>query len=152
MTHGAVKLKIVADRLDLVRDCLEGLRALPSASFEEFLADRRNVPAAESHLRRAIESLFDVARHLLAKGFGIVQLEYRGVARAAAEKGLITDDALAEQLRKIAGFRNRLVHHYDEVTPEELYAIVHGHLGDLEKLAAELEVSGARLAGEPRPA
>jgi uncharacterized protein YutE (UPF0331/DUF86 family) len=140
-----VNLKVVGQRLELVAQALEDLRALPAATPENFRQDRRNAPAAESHLRRAIEALFDIARHLLAKGLGIGQLEYRAVARQALEKGFIEDHELAARFVQMAGFRNRLVHHYEEVTVGELYEVVRDHLTDLEALADELRRAAGRL-------
>ena len=67
VTKGAVDLKVVRDRLEIVAVCLADLRTLPQSSVEEFLGDRRNPAAADSLLRRAIEALFDSARHLLAR-------------------------------------------------------------------------------------
>ena len=43
--------------------------------------------------------------------------------------------------------RNRLTHHYDEVTPAELFAVVSERLGDLENIAEALRAAAARLAG-----
>lgn len=147
MTTGPVDPKIVADRLALLRQCLEDLRALPTASLPEFLGDRRNAHAADSLLRRSLEALFDTARHLLAKGFAVGALEYREVARRAAEKGLVADPELAERFVQMAGFRNRLTHHYENVTPEELFAVVARDLPDLEALAAALCAAATRMAG-----
>ncbi len=146
MTRGAVDLKIVRERLDLIRRAVEELRALPSSTLQEFLKDRRNAPAAESHLRRGIEALFDTVRHLLSKAFGIGRLEYREAAQTASERGLIADPNLAQIFIKIAGYRNRLVHHYEEITPEELFEILEHHLDDLDSIAAELRSAAARLA------
>ncbi len=46
----------MAGRLDLVEQYLNDLRELPSGSMEQFLASRLHPAAAESLLRRAIES------------------------------------------------------------------------------------------------
>lgn len=148
MTPTGVKLKIVRERLGYVARSLEDLRALPAASLEEFMADRRNPLAADALLRRAIEALFDTARHILAKGFGIGKLEYREVARESSARGLIVDPTVGEAFRKIAGYRNRLIHHYEELTSEELYGITNGHLGDLEAVADELRAAAERLVGD----
>jgi uncharacterized protein YutE (UPF0331/DUF86 family) len=146
VTRGAVDLKIVRERLELVRRAVEELRALPSSTLAAFLADRRNAPAAESHLRRGVEALFDTVRHLLSKAFGLGQLEYREAARAAGERGLIADQALAQTFVKIAGYRNRLTHHYEAITPEELFEILRRHLGDLQAIASQLRSAAGRLS------
>lgn len=148
MTSGRVDLKIAGDALETVEACLRGLRSLPVASLEEFVGDLRNPPAAESFLRRAIQALFDLLRHLLAKTSGRGVLEYKQLARLARETGLVRDPRLAGVLFQLAGFRNRLVHIYQEVTEEELYGIVRDELGDLEGLAEELRQAAIRLSGD----
>ena len=147
MTPGPVDLKIVRDRLSLVEQSLEDVRSLPHANLDEFMSDRRNILAADAALRRGLEALFDVARHLLAKGHGIGSLEYREVAQRAGDHGLVDDRSLAARFVEMAGYRNRLTHHYDEVTPAELFAVVSDQLGDLEAVAEALRASAARLAG-----
>lgn len=146
MTPTGIQLKVVRERLDYAAECVAELRSLPASSLEEFLADRRNPLSADALLRRAIEALFDTARHMLAKGFGVGKLEYREIARQAVERGLISEPAAGAAMWKIAGYRNRLIHHYEEVTPEELYGIVDLHLGDLDAIVDELRASARRLA------
>lgn len=148
MTRGDINLKVVHDRLQLIETCLNDLRsAFPLSSLGEFTADRRNAAAAESMLRRAIQSIFDLVRHLIARAYGRGLLEYRELARLAREKGLIQDPRLADVLERLAGYRNRLTHFYDEVTDEELYGILRDRLADLEGIATELQGAAIRLSG-----
>jgi uncharacterized protein YutE (UPF0331/DUF86 family) len=146
MTPGPVDLKIVADRLDILGSCVRDLKKLPDTSLEDFVADWRNAAAAESLLRRAAEALFDALRHLLARAFGLGALEYKQVARLAREHAIVIDAELAARLVEIAGFRNRITHFYDEVTPTELFEIRRAHLDDLEGLAEQIRAAAARLA------
>lgn len=145
MTATGVRLKLVRERLQALTEQIEALQALPQASKEEFLADRRNPDAAESNLRRALEALFDVARHLLSKVHGLGALEYKEVARLTGEKGILTDPELQRRFVEIAGFRNRLTHYYHEVTPEELYEVTTGGIADLEALKEALRTAATRL-------
>jgi uncharacterized protein YutE (UPF0331/DUF86 family) len=69
------------------------------------------------------------------------------VAQSAVEYGLVGDPSLAARFVEMAGYRNRLTHHYAEVTPVELFAVVSNHLGDLEAIADALQVAAGRLAG-----
>ena len=61
MTPQPLRSKIIPDRTDWIRRMLAQLRALPAEDFETFRADARNVAAAESYLRRALEALLDLA-------------------------------------------------------------------------------------------
>jgi uncharacterized protein YutE (UPF0331/DUF86 family) len=149
MTPGNIDLKVVGDRLRIVATSLDDLRAIPHGSYDEFISDRRNPLASDAALRRSLEALFDVARHLLAKGMGLAGLEYRDVARLARNHGLIEDNALADRFEAMAGYRNRLTHHYEEVTALELFDIVTKRLGDIEGIADSLRAAAADLVQEP---
>ncbi len=53
------------------------------------------------------------------------------IPHALADIGVVTREQ-AERLRLMAGFRNRLVHFYHEVTDQELYQIITSNLSDVE--------------------
>jgi len=149
VTPAPIDLKVVGDRLRLVSECLEKLRAIPATSLEAFRADPRNAPAVESLVRHAIEALFDTARHILAKRFGLGALEYREVARVSGDHGLIVNPGLRQRFVEIGGFRNRITNFYDEVTAEELFGVATRDLGDLAAIAQELRQAAARFAAGP---
>lgn len=137
MSPGPVSRRVVVDRLAYVDEMLAGIRALPLTDAAAFTSDPRNAAAAESGLRRALEALFDLARHVLAKGYGVGTTEYKAVARGLGERGVLST-AQAARLVTLAGYRNRMVHFYDEVTPAELFDICTNHLGDLAMVAGAL--------------
>jgi uncharacterized protein YutE (UPF0331/DUF86 family) len=95
------------------------------------------VASAESYLRRGIEALLDLGRHILAKGFGVAAAEYKDIGAGLAHEAVLSKDQGA-LLRRIAGYRNRMVHFYHEVTREELYQLSTQDLNDLETLLQAL--------------
>ncbi len=123
MVPGLISQKIVVAKLDVISEMLGGVESLPLASENEFTRDPRMVAAGESYLRRALEALLDLGRHVLAKGFGLPVAEYAAIADQLGAKGVVPGD-LAAKLKLMAGYRNRLVHEYDVVTPSELYSIL----------------------------
>lgn len=133
MTPRKIKLEVVVERLAWAREMLDGMREIPAASIDEFMADRRNPAASESYLRRALEALLDTGRHILAKGFGQGVVEYKEIAESLARAGILSPEHAAV-LVQMAGYRNRLTHFYNEVTSEELYGIVTERLGDIEAI------------------
>lgn len=133
MIPGKISRRIVYDRLAWIERMLSEIRTLPLDSREAFLADRRNVWAAESCLRRTLEALLDIGRHILAKGFGIGVTEYKETARELARVGVLSQ-LEAGTLRMLAGYRNRLVHFYHEISEDELYEIVSTQLSDIEQV------------------
>jgi uncharacterized protein YutE (UPF0331/DUF86 family) len=133
MTPKAISKRIVTDRLDIVDSLLREIRALPLQDRQVFFADRRNVWSAESCLRRSLEALFDMGRHILAKGYGLGISEYKEIAIRLQEQKIFLENE-AKLLNILAGYRNRLVHFYHEVSAEELYEICTHQLGDLEAI------------------
>jgi uncharacterized protein YutE (UPF0331/DUF86 family) len=135
--NSKVSAKVVTSRLAWIQEMLAGITALPMESETRFTQDPRNAAAAESYLRRAIEALLDLGRHLLAKGFGQAVSEYKEIANALHEAGLLTAEE-ARLMRDIAGYHNRLVHFYDEISTTELYHICVAEAADVERLADKL--------------
>lgn len=136
MTEGGVRESVVTAKAEVVRESLALIRTLPLDSLETFLADHRTPGSGENYLRRALEALLDLGRHILAKGFGTAASEYKQIPVKLQEKGVIAAP-VAEKFVRMAGYRNRIIHFYAEVTPEELYGILTNHLGDVvETLSA----------------
>jgi uncharacterized protein YutE (UPF0331/DUF86 family) len=98
-----------------------------------FFADRRNIWSAESCFRRCLEALFDMGRHILARGYGLGVSEYKEIALRLREKAVLTETE-AKLLTVLAGYRDRLVHFCHEVSAKELFEICSSQLGDLEFL------------------
>jgi len=117
---------------------LAAMATLPLASEAEFTADPRMVAAGESFLRRSLEGLLDLGRHVLAKGFGKVVPDYAAVAAELAARGILSPETAAK-LRLMARYRNRMVHFYDDVTPSELYGILSRERQDVEEVLAALQ-------------
>ena len=133
MTPTGVDERVVVERTAWVRQMIAGIRALALESADVFLADERNPAAAESYLRRALESLLDLGRHVLSRAFGAAVVEYEQIARALQSNGVLSPEDAA-LLRELAGYRNRMVHFYDAVSEAELFEICSERLSDLERL------------------
>jgi uncharacterized protein YutE (UPF0331/DUF86 family) len=131
MTPTGLRAKVIAERSAWIREMLSQLRTLPLDTHEAFRSDPRNVAAAESYLRRGLEALLDLGRHILAKAFGEAVSEYKEIAEVLVKKGVLNKEE-GEKLRRMAGYRNRMVHFYQEISDQELYEICSQELKDLE--------------------
>ncbi|MBE0425219.1 MAG: DUF86 domain-containing protein [Nitrospirae bacterium] len=129
----------IEKNLSLIQDSLLELKGLSKMSEEEFLSDRRNAAASESFLRRSLEAIFDIGRHILAKGYGFKEIEYKKIAIELGERGVI-DKEYARTLLKMAGYRNRMVHLYNEITSKEIYGILTKHLLDIERFISKIVI------------
>ena len=120
-----------------IESCLQELKPFSAMSEKEFFLDKKNPPFVESYLRRSLEAVFDIGRHILAKTSGFKEIEYKTIANELGSKGVVTKE-LSDVLITMAGYRNRMVHFYREVTPQELYQIAKDNLKDIEHFTREI--------------
>ncbi|WP_297209644.1 MULTISPECIES: type VII toxin-antitoxin system HepT family RNase toxin [Thermodesulfovibrio] len=124
---------LIRERLAMMISFNKEMKNLSKLEIDEFMANKLNSAAAESFLRRTLEAIFDIGRHILAKkGFIEFSKEYKSIAIGLNKIGVI-DEQLKEKLVQMAGYRNRLVHMYHVVTEEELYDIIKNDLADIDK-------------------
>jgi uncharacterized protein YutE (UPF0331/DUF86 family) len=137
MVISNLNIKLIEDRLGFIIRSIARLKKLSWLDEQDFLKED-NSAIVESYLRRSLEAIFDIGRHIIAKtaGKGIVQ--YKEIARALSQEGVITGDQ-SEKLILMAGYRNRLVHFYHEIPDRELYAILHNNLSDVEAFVKEIK-------------
>ncbi|MBI3600750.1 MAG: DUF86 domain-containing protein [Nitrospinae bacterium] len=127
----------IEENLSLIQEFLSELKRLSEIPEDEFFRDKRNPAAAESYLRRSLEAVFDIGRHILSKSYGFKEIEYKKIAMELGDRGIV-DKEYAKTLLKMAGYRNRMVHVYHEVTPQEIYNILQRHLSDIEHFISEI--------------
>lgn len=119
---------------NLISDIQYGLKELSVLSgltLEEFKSDSRNYGLAEHYLRRSLEGVLTIGTHILSR-MPVKTKDYQQIIVSLGEFGVIPKD-FAEKNKKLAGYRNRLVHMYWEVSKDELYNVLKEHLADLDK-------------------
>ena len=131
MTPSKISQHIISERVKWIRTMTENIRTLPLNTYDEFISDNKNIAAAESYLRRTLEALFDLGRHILAKGLGVAVTEYKQTAAELEKKGVL-DKNVMQLLLLMAGYRNRMVHYYNEISDKELFEICSSQLSDVE--------------------
>ena len=102
---------------------------------------KQNFAVAEHYLRRALEAVFDIGGHIISRfsySPGKRPKSLKEIGLALGEKGIVNKTFAAKKLIEMAGYRNRLVHFYEEITPKELYQIVTKDLNDLEIFARSI--------------
>jgi len=137
MSPGDIDPKVIAQRAFWITQMMGSLKDLRLEEKTAFLSDRHKIAAAESYLRRSLEALFDIGRHILAKGFASPATEYKEIAKGLFDKGVLVEKE-TELIRKMAGYRNRMVHFYHEITPEELHEICLYHIDEIKFLTDKL--------------
>lgn len=130
MSPGKISKRIILDRIAWAENMVKEIQSLSLDNYVDFVSDNRNIWAAESCLRRGLEALLDIGRHIMAKGFGVGVSEYKEIAEELGENGVLSKEEIM-LLKTLAGYRNRLVHFYHEISKQELYQICKNELNDL---------------------
>ena len=89
MTPGKVNLNIVSQRATWIKEMIEALQELPVQNKQKFLSNKHTIAAAESYLRRSLEALFDIGRHILARRLGAPVTEYKEIAQSLLERKIL---------------------------------------------------------------
>ena len=130
---------LISGRLELIADYLIQMQRLSNIPKNDFLKDKDMSAASESYLRRALEAIFDIGRHIAAKKGGTdLATEYKAIARYLGDKRIISEE-LTISLIDMAGYRNRLVHLYHLINDEELFHILQNNLSDVKEFISEIK-------------
>ena len=119
---------LVAKKLALIETCLSDLQRL--ARPEAIDTDVRERRFVEHTLQMAIQAALDVASHVVSDRRLGEPRTNRELFDLLHRDGWF-DAELTATLRNMAGFRNVLVHGYDDVDLRVVHNVLGTHLGDL---------------------
>ncbi|HET9209624.1 MAG TPA: DUF86 domain-containing protein [Thermoanaerobaculia bacterium] len=137
----------IRTKVQFVREAVRRLEDIRSRGREAFLADPILQGAAERNLQVGIEAILDTANHIIAReGFAVPKTYREAMETLVREK--ILPAAQRENFVRMASFRNRAVHLYDQIDPGEVYDILKGHLGDFETFLRA--ITGRYLTSDER--
>lgn len=86
----------------------------------EFLGKPKNSYAIYHAFLLAIQNVMDIGGHILASLYKQPYSEYEDIIPLLAKHKVITQN-LAQKMKGMAGFRNKLVHDYIEIDAEKVY-------------------------------
>lgn len=129
--------ELIAKKLAFIETCVGDLRTL--ARPEQIAHDLREERFVEHTLQLAIQAALDVSSHIVSdQRLGEPQTN-RDVFRLLGRAGVLSVD-LAGRLERMAGFRNVIVHMYEDVNLAIVRDVVENHLGDLLEFVAAIRV------------
>jgi uncharacterized protein YutE (UPF0331/DUF86 family) len=129
---------VVRERLLLLAEYIEDLQEFSTFSLEDLIRDKRDRRYLERTLQLAIEACLDIGSHLIAELRFREPEDNRDIFRILVENGILGPEK-RDDLTRMAGFRNVLVHDYARLDPAKLHwAVSHG-LADLRYFAREIK-------------
>jgi len=82
----------------------------------------------------AVEACLDIANHIISYEGYREPIDNKDIFQVLFEQEII-DEKLKESLKKMAQFRNVIVHDYVRIQPEIVYNILQKNLGDIYDFA-----------------
>lgn len=127
----------IKKRFSEINGALAEIRRLVALPEKDFWAKKENMAAAKYYLLQAVEGAGSVCVHVAAKKFN------RGVSSfgecfeiLGREKALSGE--LVARLRKMAKFRNKLIHQYWEIDDKNIFEYAKNDLADFEDFMGEI--------------
>lgn len=131
--------EVVRRRLEKLEEFIEILESLRRYDRKTFKSDPEHYGSAERFLQLAIESVNDVASHVVAaRDLGPIEAS-RDLPVAFVREGVVDQD-LAQRWTRMIGFRNILVHNYLEIDRDIVFDVLQDNLRDFEELARAFSI------------
>lgn len=127
--------ELIAKKLALIETCVSELRRL--SDIEKLESDLREQRFVEHTLQIAIQAAIDAASHVVSDERLGEPGSYLELFRILVNGGYLPE-MLGQDLENMTGFRNVLVHGYDDVDLKIVRDIVENHLDDLLDFASRL--------------
>jgi uncharacterized protein YutE (UPF0331/DUF86 family) len=122
--------EVLRMRISYIEDSLRSLERFKGVPFNEFHSNPDNFRITFYDLHRALEAIMDIGSHILSRIPGARPSSYKDIPRLLERHKIIPNDFATNQLTKMAGYRNRMVHFYGEITEQEIYNIIQEELQD----------------------
>lgn len=129
--HAALDKNKMRNLIADIQGNIKELAILSNLTQEEFKSSKENYGLAEHYFRRSLEGILTVGTHILSR-LPEKTKDYQEIIISLANQKIIPKE-FAERNKKLAGYRNRLVHIYWEVSEEEMYKVIKEYLEDLDK-------------------
>lgn len=127
--------QLVAQKLESLRRCIQRVESRLPENLDALLHDLDAQDIIALNLTRAVQMCVDIASHWLAEHTEATAPKTMGQAFEALARLGVIEVSLATRMRKSVGFRNVMIHNYDDVNWEIVFAICRYHLDDFRQFA-----------------
>jgi len=140
MTENSSKLNIdlIITRIKEIKVGLEKIRKYIKIDVNDFLQNEERIAATKYELIVVIEAASILCNHITMRVGNRVPDTYSDCYSVLQESKIITAD-IANRLKKMAQFRNLLVHRYHIIDDRRVYNTIKRDLTDLDLFVNELK-------------
>lgn len=114
-----------------LKEYVDELRQAKDITWEKYQKNIRNRAFVERYIHISIQTVFDIANHMISYNEWKEPETYRETFSILASHGVFPDEKVTD-FENMASFRNMLVHHYESVENEVVFGIFKNRLGDFD--------------------
>jgi len=129
-----VDQELLTEKTKLLAEYISDLEEKAGVKLDELKEDKILRRYIERTLHLAVEACLDIGNHLIADLELREPQDYKDIMVVLAEAGYLPPDRL-ENFKKMAQFRDVIVHDYARVSPEILIGILRKNIEDLRLFA-----------------
>jgi uncharacterized protein YutE (UPF0331/DUF86 family) len=126
-----IEAEKIKKRVAEINEAKEGIVRIVSLSDKELLANKESMAALKYYLLQIVEAVGSICVHIAAKKFNKGVSAFGECFEILNEEGLLNDD-LTLRLRKMAKFRNKLMHQYWGIDDVKILEYAKKDLGDID--------------------
>jgi uncharacterized protein YutE (UPF0331/DUF86 family) len=115
-----------------INAALRKLDGYAGTAEEEFLSNPEKVDGAKYNLIVAIEGAMDICNSIVARAGGRAPQDHADCFQVLGELGFL-EEGFIDRLKRMARFRNLLVHLYWKVDDRKVYAILKEDIRDIRE-------------------
>ncbi len=126
-----VNNEIILRKTQKLKEYTNELRQAKDITWEKYQRNIRDRAFVERYIHIAIQTVFDIANHIISYEEWKEPDTYRETFSILASHGVLPDEKVTDY-QNMASFRNMLVHHYESVEDEVVFGIFKNRLGDFD--------------------
>lgn len=128
---------IIAEKLESLRRCMQRIEDKTPEDIGLLIRDIDLQDILVINLTRAVQISIDIGSHIISTTNQPLPQTMGDIFTKLHELGAISQET-NERLRKAVGFRNIVVHNYEAINWEIVYAICQNSLRDFRQFAQEI--------------
>jgi len=127
-----VSQTVIRRKISRIEEHLRRIRTIPLKPVEAFKKDTISQDVFLFNITQAIQSCIDIATHIISdEEWGMPGTQSETFEILAA-KGVVSNE-LIQKLIAMSGFRNRIIHEYENLNIDIVYEVWRKGLPDIEK-------------------
>lgn len=128
---------LVEHKLRRMEGFLREIKQVKITSYKAFKSDIIKKRFIERNLQLSIEEIIDICKHIVSSLDMPEPETYKECFEQLAVQCVVSKENL-DVYKEMIGFRNRLIHGYEDMDEERIYGIYKKKLGDFSKFIADI--------------